>query len=246
MVLDEKGHTEWRGVPGLGHPYFAWPGEPGIVQVIGGMQRLFAVDLKTLKRTEPLPALSKYELDGAEMNDTHDMLVVTTNEDGYAVPHFYTVPGFKPVAGPAMEKGVVNGSVFRGPTIVWSLSNARNAGQGYMTTFVKGGAPVTKQLTWTENNGVDLSRMRLPELVRYPAFDGRQIPAFLFLPEGYVKGTPIPFVVYYHGGPESQNRPGFSAAEREPDPQLLLRGYERAALTLNACVAHYRAIQLRR
>ncbi|MFM7065323.1 MAG: 3-deoxy-7-phosphoheptulonate synthase, partial [Gammaproteobacteria bacterium] len=29
------------------------------------------------------------------------------------------------------------------------------------------------------------------------------------------------------------NRPGFSAAERDPDPTLLLRGYERAALTLN-------------
>ena len=29
------------------------------------------------------------------------------------------------------------------------------------------------------------------------------------------------------------NRPGFTAADREPDPQLLLRGYERAALTLN-------------
>jgi 3-deoxy-7-phosphoheptulonate synthase len=29
------------------------------------------------------------------------------------------------------------------------------------------------------------------------------------------------------------NLPGFSAAEREPDPELLLRGYERAALTLN-------------
>src|SRR5262245_40287390 len=29
------------------------------------------------------------------------------------------------------------------------------------------------------------------------------------------------------------NRPGFTAAEREPDPQLLLRGYERAALTIN-------------
>ena len=29
------------------------------------------------------------------------------------------------------------------------------------------------------------------------------------------------------------NRPGFSLAEREPDPELLLRGYERAALTLN-------------
>lgn len=29
------------------------------------------------------------------------------------------------------------------------------------------------------------------------------------------------------------NRPEFTAADREPDPQLLLRGYERAALTLN-------------
>lgn len=29
------------------------------------------------------------------------------------------------------------------------------------------------------------------------------------------------------------NHPGFTAVEREPDPELLLRGYERAALTLN-------------
>jgi 3-deoxy-7-phosphoheptulonate synthase len=29
------------------------------------------------------------------------------------------------------------------------------------------------------------------------------------------------------------NRPGFTPGEREPDPELLLRGYERAALTLN-------------
>jgi 3-deoxy-7-phosphoheptulonate synthase len=32
---------------------------------------------------------------------------------------------------------------------------------------------------------------------------------------------------------DNVNRPGFSAADREPDPELLLRGYERASLTLN-------------
>jgi 3-deoxy-7-phosphoheptulonate synthase len=32
---------------------------------------------------------------------------------------------------------------------------------------------------------------------------------------------------------DNVNRPGWSAAEREPDPELLLRGYERASLTLN-------------
>lgn len=32
---------------------------------------------------------------------------------------------------------------------------------------------------------------------------------------------------------DNVNRAGFTAADREPDPELLLRGYERAALTLN-------------
>src|SRR5579859_7539103 len=32
---------------------------------------------------------------------------------------------------------------------------------------------------------------------------------------------------------DNVNRPGFTPADREPDPQLLLRGYERSALTLN-------------
>jgi 3-deoxy-7-phosphoheptulonate synthase len=32
---------------------------------------------------------------------------------------------------------------------------------------------------------------------------------------------------------DNVNRPGFTAAERQPDPELLLRGHERAALTLN-------------
>ena len=32
---------------------------------------------------------------------------------------------------------------------------------------------------------------------------------------------------------DNVNRPGFTAAERQPDPELLLRGYERASLTLN-------------
>ncbi|MCC6349552.1 MAG: S9 family peptidase [Candidatus Eisenbacteria bacterium] len=191
------------------------PGEKSVLlssDLNGGKQRLYVRDLKSGRITDAIPSLAGFELDGAGLNDRRDMLLVVTNEDGYAVPHFYTVPGFKPMAAPPMEKGVVGGSEFRGSTLVWSLSNARNAGQAYATTFTPGGAPVTKQLTWTDDAGVDLSRFRLPELVRYPAFDGRPIPAFLYLPEGHQAGHPIPFVVYYHGGPEGQNRPGFSAA----------------------------------
>jgi dipeptidyl aminopeptidase/acylaminoacyl peptidase len=47
-----------------------------------------------------------------------------------------------------------------------------------------------------------------PQLVRYPAFDGRQIPSYLFLPRGVAAGR-LPAVVHVHGGPEGQARPHF-------------------------------------
>jgi dipeptidyl aminopeptidase/acylaminoacyl peptidase len=52
-----------------------------------------------------------------------------------------------------------------------------------------------------------------PHLVRYPTFDDREIPAYLFLPHAQPNGaepTRLPVVVYVHGGPESQTRPAFN------------------------------------
>lgn len=48
-----------------------------------------------------------------------------------------------------------------------------------------------------------------PELVRYPTFDDREIPAWFFRPEG-AGDKPLPAVVIVHGGPESQYRPYFN------------------------------------
>src|SRR5262249_54851714 len=156
------------------------PGDNAILltsDLNGGLNRLYLKDLKSGKVTEPLPALSKYELDGAGLNDRRDMVGGVSNEDGYGVPHLYTVAGLKSIQGPSMDKGIVGGSEFRGSTLVWSLQNARNAGEAYASTLSPNGAPVTKQVTWTENAGVDLSHFTLPELVHYPAFDGKSIPA---------------------------------------------------------------------
>jgi dipeptidyl aminopeptidase/acylaminoacyl peptidase len=59
--------------------------------------------------------------------------------------------------------------------------------------------------------------MREPELIRYESFDGREIPAWLFRPEG---DGPAPFVLAVHGGPEAQERPNF----RSNYQYLLSRG----------------------
>jgi dipeptidyl aminopeptidase/acylaminoacyl peptidase len=60
--------------------------------------------------------------------------------------------------------------------------------------------------TYSEVGGLDTEAFVEPELIEFPSFDGRQIPAFVYKPTG---PGPHPVVVYIHGGPESQYRPGF-------------------------------------
>jgi len=63
---------------------------------------------------------------------------------------------------------------------------------------------------WTRAStaGIPKSTFREPELVHYESFDGRDIPAFLTLPDG---DGPHPVVVDFHGGPEAQRRPFFTS-----------------------------------
>lgn len=223
------------------------PGERAVLMqadIKDGMQRLYLKDLKSGAVREPIPALGRFELDGAGLNDTREYLFAVTNQDGYGVLSVYTLPDFKPVPMPPMGEGVVSAVSFRGSTLVWALSNARTAGLSYATTFTRAGkgavTQATRQLTWTNDQGIDLGSFPLPELVRYPAFDGMQIPAFMCLPPGYVKGTAIPFVVNYHGGPEGQHRPGFSAT----DQYLLSRGFGILLPNVRGSTGYGRAFQM--
>ena len=223
------------------------PGERAVLMLSDlkdGMQRLYVKDLASGVVREPIPALSRFELDGAGPNDTRDYLFAIANEDGYGVLSVFTLPDFKPVPVPKTDPGVVSVASFRGPTLIWTLSNARTAGLAYATTFTRTGrsptSQSTRQLTWTQDQGVDLASFPLPELVKYPAFDGRQIPAFMRLPPGYVPGTAIPFIVNYHGGPEGQHRPGFSAT----DQYLLSRGFGVLLPNVRGSTGYGRAYQM--
>lgn len=66
-------------------------------------------------------------------------------------------------------------------------------------------------LTFPDTAGLPREALDVePTLVAYPTFDGREVPAWLYLPKGRApKG--LPFVVSFHGGPSAQERPGFHA-----------------------------------
>src|SRR5262249_6581339 len=64
---------------------------------------------------------------------------------------------------------------------------------------------VDETLLWratrSARGGLARENLVLPTLVHYPTFDGRQIPAFLYLPQGR-EARGLPAIIYVHGGPE--------------------------------------------
>jgi dipeptidyl aminopeptidase/acylaminoacyl peptidase len=74
-----------------------------------------------------------------------------------------------------------------------------------------------RRVTRSSTAGIPRSSFRQPRPLRYPSFDGREIPALLYEPEG----ENAPVIVNVHGGPESQSRPTFAPVTQ----YLLHRGY---------------------
>ncbi|WP_332772160.1 S9 family peptidase [Phenylobacterium sp.] len=64
--------------------------------------------------------------------------------------------------------------------------------------------------THSEMGGLKPADMVEPALIRFPSFDRREIPAWVYRPRA-AKG-PTPVIIDIHGGPEGQSRPGFSTA----------------------------------
>ncbi|GAB4563273.1 MAG: S9 family peptidase [Anaerolineae bacterium] len=78
-----------------------------------------------------------------------------------------------------------------------------------------------RQVTFSDRAGIASSSFISPQLIRYETFDGRRIPAWLFLPHTPPPAGGYPCILYVHGGPTSQLRPEFDVRFQ----YFLHRGY---------------------
>lgn len=175
----------------------------------GDKNNTVAIECASGKIERLFPDWAGYDTDYGVLSEKRDMLAVCLNDDGYGKLNVLTLPDRKALKLPSLPRGVIGSVSFQGGHMLYAVDNANTPGVIYKwATTSADASPVA--LTEAETQGIDLARYPLPELIRYKSFDGLEVPAFLYLPPGYSKGSKIPFIVTYHGGPEGQYRPSFN------------------------------------
>ena len=137
-------------------------------------------------------------------------LAYAVDEDGYSKLYLQK-PGAAKRTSIAVPPGVVGAMRFPNRTsdvLTFAIDTPTSPSDVWQVALKSG-----KPIRWTrsEVGGMDASRFVSPELVRYPSAGGLKIPAFVYRPRDLRPGTRAPVVVYWHGGPESQERPRFTA-----------------------------------
>lgn len=172
-----------------------------------------------------LPGLKQFDLDGATMNLSRTLIATVHNESGYGNLRVFYLPVPAPFPMYPPPPSVIGVNQIQGDTLVYTVSNATTPGIAYAFNvpsprekMAKNAAPITTRM---DSETVDLSKFKLPELIKFKSFDGLEIPAFLYLPDGATKGKALPFVVNFHGGPEGQFRPSFDRTVQ----YLVSKGY---------------------
>jgi dipeptidyl aminopeptidase/acylaminoacyl peptidase len=168
-------------------------------------------------------AADEWNVDGVAVDQDSRRLVYSRNVDGYTelaagelvapgrVDHFPT---------PDLPDAVAGGVSFGpdGDRFALTVTRSDDTANVYVVDVTSGEAT-----RWTRAStaGIPRDTFVAPELVRYPSFDGLEVPAFFSLPETDTGHGETPVVVDVHGGPESQRRPSFGRVKQ----YLLSRGY---------------------
>jgi len=169
--------------------------------------RLYRLD-RTTDKIEVITGGLPWNVEEFVISPDGGLLAYAVNEDGLSRLNILRLADHVPLALPRLPRGVV-----------YSLQFSRDAQRlGFVIDGPMSPADVfsidlaeRSLVRWThsEVGGLDKDAFVEPELVRYPTFDDREIPVFVYRPRGE---GPHPVLVAIHGGPAAQYRPRFSAS----------------------------------
>ncbi|WP_281194785.1 S9 family peptidase [Halorubrum sp. F4] len=181
------------------------------------------VDGEERGRTAPDadPDEGGWNVDGVAIHEESRRIVYSRNVDGYTeitVGELVAPDRIDEFPEPDLPRGVAGGVSF-GPDGDRFAITATGSTDNANVHVVETTTGETERWTNASTAGIPRDTFVEPELVHYPTFDEREIPAFFSVPETDAPESGYPVVVDIHGGPESQRRPSFEAVK-----QYLLNG----------------------
>jgi dipeptidyl aminopeptidase/acylaminoacyl peptidase len=130
------------------------------------------------------------------------------NQEGYSALKVRDLRSNQDVALPEIPKGVIDALAISrsGGKVGFLMAGATHPNEVYVLDLERS---TLTRLTESMLGGIDEADLTEPELIHYPTHDGREIPAWLYRPEGE---GPFPVILSIHGGPEWQERPTYNYA----------------------------------
>jgi dipeptidyl aminopeptidase/acylaminoacyl peptidase len=162
----------------------------------------------------------KHDIAFAVLSSDGRWLAFTTNRDGYEELSIWDTQTHEPIKLPNLPRAMVaiGGFSADGKRLAVSLNGSTLTDDVWVLDLP---AAQASQATFSSLAGIDPKTFVEPALIHYKTFDGRDIPAFLYLPKDAPKDGSLPVILSIHGGPEIQEQPYFWA----PYQYFVNRGY---------------------
>ena len=157
----------------------------------------------------------EWNVDGVSIDKDSRRVAYSRNVDGYTeltVGELVEADRIDPAAEPDLPQAVAGGVDWGPDGDRYALTVTANSEN---TNVHVADARDGESERWTDaaTAGIPRDTFVDPQLVHYPTFDDRQIPAFFSVPDKVPDGG-APVIVDIHGGPESQRRPSFRAVKQ--------------------------------
>lgn len=173
----------------------------------GEFTSLYAMDLATKKSTPVLA--EKWDVENADFSLSGKMFFTQTNEDGAPKLVITDPKTKKPVALPALPGPVQFQAFSKTDRYLVTRLQTDDAPAQLLLIDLKAGT--SRALVDPLPETLKGRKFVKATSVRIPSFDGKEVPAFLYSPEG---PGPFPAVIDVHGGPTAQSQRVFSVYEQ--------------------------------
>lgn len=174
----------------------------------GEFQRLMRYEIATGRHEEVLAP--DWDVMGAVFSKDGRYLAASINRDARTEIRLFEMPEMKPVQLPVLPDAEIASVTFSpdGRRIAFYADSSRSPANLMVYDL---GTRELKPLTRALEAGIDPSHLVDAQTVRFRARDGVVIPGLLYQPKGASPKSPVPAVIWVHGGPGDQSRVGYRA-----------------------------------